>query len=93
MQKVIDFLMPFVIVGLGAIITYQENRRDTTIKELQSTHTYKQVDSLQTELANLKVKSINDEIDLNRYRLARETFREYNPLAAQEYENIINSLE
>jgi hypothetical protein len=93
MQKVIDFLMPFVIVGLGAIITYQQNQRDTTIKELQATHTYKQVDSLQTELANLKLKSTNDEIELGRYRLARETFGEYNPLGAYEYENILRSLE
>lgn len=89
MQKVVDFLMPFVIVGLGAIITYQENRRDTTLKELQATHTYKQVDSLQAI-----VDSTKDElIELDRYRVARDMYREYNPLGAQEYENILHSLE
>jgi hypothetical protein len=36
---------------------------------------------------------INKRIDLDRYIKARETFREYNPLAAQEYENIFNSIE
>jgi hypothetical protein len=32
-------------------------------------------------------------MELSKYIKARETFREYNPLAAQEYENIYNSIE
>ena len=93
MEKVTEYLMPFVIVGLGFIVSWQESRRDTTLKELQSTHTYIQVDSLQTITENQRVELLNTKIELDKYVMSREKFREYNPLSAQEWENIYISIE
>ena len=93
MEKVTDYLMPFVMAGLMFIVTWQEGKRNERLAKLESTHTAKQVDSLQTIVNNQNVELINKRIDLDKYIKARETFREYNPLAAQEYENIFNSIE
>ena len=93
MEKVTDYLMPFVMAGLMFIVTWQEGKREERLKRLEATHTAKQVDSLQAIVNNQNVQLINNEIELGKYIKARETFREYNPLAAQEYENIYNSLE
>ena len=93
MEKVTDYLMPFVMAGLMFIVVWQEGKRNERLAKLESTHTAKQVDSLQLLVNNQNVELINKRIDLDRYIKVRETFREYNPLAAQEYENIYNSLE
>lgn len=85
--------MPFVMAGLMFIVTWQEGKRNERVSKLEATHTAKQVDSLQTIVNNQNVQLINNGIELEKYTKARETFREYNPLAAQEYENIYNSLE
>ena len=93
MEKVTDYLMPFVMAGLMFIVVWQEGKRNERLAKFESTHTSKQVDSLQLLVNNQNVELINKRIDLDRYIKVRETFREYNPLAAQEYENIYNSLE
>jgi hypothetical protein len=93
MEKVTDYLMPFVMAGLMFIVVWQEGKRNERLAKLESTHTAKQVDSLQTLVNNQNVELINKRIELDRYIKVRETFREYNPLGAQEYENIYNSLE
>ena len=85
--------MPFVMAGLMFIVVWQDGKREERLKRLEGTHTAKQVDSLQTIVNNQSVELINNRIGLEKYIKARETFREYNPLAAQEYENIYNSLE
>ena len=93
MEKITDYLMPFVMAGLMFIVTWQEGKREERLKKLESTHTAKQVDSLQAIVNNQNVQLINNGIELEKSTKARETFREYNPLAAQEYENIYNSIE
>ena len=93
MEKVTDYLMPFVMAGLMFIVVWQEGKRNERLAKFESTHTSKQVDSLQLLVNNQNVELINKRIDLDRYIKVRETFREYNPLGAQEYENIYNSLE
>ena len=75
------------------IVVWQDGKRNERLKRLESTHTAKQVDSLQTLLDNTRVELMNDKMELSKYVKVRETFREYNPLAAQEYENIYNSIE
>ena len=93
MEKVTDYLMPFVMAGLMFIVVWQDGKRDERLKRLEGTHTAKQVDSLQLLVNNQNVELINNRMELEKYIKVRETFREYNPLAAQEYENIYNSLE
>ena len=93
MEKVTDYLMPFVMAGLMFIVVWQDGKRDERLKRLEGTHTAKQVDSLQLLVNNQNVELINNRMELEKYTKVRETFREYNPLAAQEYENIYNSLE
>ena len=93
MEKVTDYLMPFVMAGLMFIVTWQDGKREERLKKLESTHTAKQVDSLQTLVNNQSVELINNRIQLDKYNMARDKFREYNPLSAQEYENIYNSIE
>ena len=93
MEKVTDYLMPFVMAGLMFIVTWQEGKREERLKKLEATHTAKQVDSLQTIVNNQSVELINNRIQLDKYNMARDKFREYNPLSAQEYENIYNSIE
>ena len=85
--------MPFVMAGLMFIVVWQDGKRDERLKRLEGTHTAKQVDSLQLLVNNQNVELINNRMELEKYIKVRETFREYNPLAAQEYENIYNSLE
>ena len=93
MEKVTDYLMPFVMAGLMFIVTWQEGKREERLAKLEATHTAKQVDSLQTLVNNQSVELINNRIQLDKYNMARDKFREYNPLSAQEYENIYNSIE
>jgi uncharacterized protein YlbG (UPF0298 family) len=93
MEKVTDYLMPFIMAGLMFIVVWQDGKRNERLKRLESTHTHKQVDSLQTLVNNQNVELINNRMELSKYVKVRETFREYNPLAAQEYENIYNSIE
>ena len=93
MEKVTDYLMPFVMAGLMFIVVWQDGKRDERLKRLEGTHTAKQVDSLQLLVNNQNVELINNRMELEKYTKVRETFREYNPLAAQEYENIYNSIE
>ena len=93
MEKVTDYLMPFVMAGLMFIVTWQEGKREERLARLESTHTAKQVDSLQTLVNNQNVELINNRIQLDKYNMARDKFREFNPLSAQEYENIYNSIE
>ena len=93
MEKVTDYLMPFIMAGLMFIVVWKEGKRDERLKRLEGTHTAKQVDSLQLLVNNQNVELINNRMELEKYIKVRETFREYNPLAAQEYENIYNSLE
>ena len=93
MEKVTDYLMPFVMAGLMFIVVWQDGKRDKRLKRLEGTHTAKQVDSLQLLVNNQNVELINNRMELEKYTKVRETFREYNPLAAQEYENIYNSIE
>jgi hypothetical protein len=93
MEKVTDYLMPFIMAGLMFIVVWQDGKRNERLAKLEGTHTAKQVDSLQTIVNNQSVQLINNTIELDRYIKVRETFREYNPLAAQEYENIYKSLE
>ena len=93
MEKVTDYLMPFVMAGLMFIVTWQDGKREERLKRLEGTHTAKQVDSLQLLVNNQNVELINNRMELDKYIKVRETFREYNPLAAQEYENIYNSIE
>jgi hypothetical protein len=93
MEKVTDYLMPFVMAGLMFIVTWQEGKREERLKRLEGTHTAKQVDSLQTIVNNQNVELINKRIELDKYNMARDKFREFNPLSAQEYENIYNSIE
>ena len=85
--------MPFVMAGLMFIVTWQDGKREERLRRLEGTHTAKQVDSLQLLVNNQNVELINNRMELEKYTKVRETFREYNPLAAQEYENIYNSLE
>lgn len=93
MEKVTDYLMPFIMAGLMFIVVWQDGKRNERLRRLESTHTSKQVDSLQTLLDDNRVELMNDKMDLDKYKAAREKFREYNPLSAQEYENIYNSIE
>ena len=93
MEKVTDYLMPFVMAGLMFIVVWQDGKREERLKRLEGTHTAKQVDSLQLLVNNQNVELINNRMELEKYTKVRETFREYNPLAAQEYENIYNSIE
>ena len=93
MEKVMDYAMPFVMAGLMFIVTWQDGKREERLRRLEGTHTAKQVDSLQLLVNNQNVELINNRMELEKYTKVRETFREYNPLAAQEYENIYNSLE
>ena len=93
MEKVTDYLMPFVMAGLMFIVTWQDGKREERLKKLESTHTAKQVDSLQLLVNNQNVELINNRIQLDKYNLARDKFREFNPLSAGEYENIYNSIE
>ena len=88
-----DYLMPFVMAGLMFIVTWQDGKREERLRRLEATHTAKQVDSLQTIVNNQNVELIDNRIQLDKYNLARDKFREYNPLSAQEYENIYNSIE
>jgi len=81
------------MAGLMFIVVWQDGKRNERLKRLESTHTHKQVDSLQTLVNNQNVELINNRMELSKYVKVRETFREYNPLAAQEYENIYNSIE
>ena len=81
------------MAGLMFIVVWQDGKRDERLKRLEGTHTAKQVDSLQLLVNNQNVELINNRMELEKYTKVRETFREYNPLAAQEYENIYNSLE
>ena len=93
MEKVTDYLMPFVMAGLMFIVVWQDGKREERLRRLEGTHTAKQVDSLQLLVNNQNVELINNRMELEKYIKVRETFREYNPLAAQEYENIYNSIE
>ena len=93
MEKVTDYLMPFVMAGLMFIVVWQDGKREERLRRLEGTHTAKQVDSLQLLVNNQNVELINNRMELDKYIKVRETFREYNPLAAQEYENIYNSIE
>ena len=93
MEKVTDYLMPFVMAGLMFIVTWQEGKRNERLQKLEGTHTAKQVDSLQLLVNNQNVELINNRIELEKYTMTREKFRSYNPLGAQEYENIYNSIE
>ena len=93
MEKVTDYLMPFIMAGLMFIVVWKDGKRDERLKRLEGTHTAKQVDSLQLLVNNQNVELINNRMELDKYIKVRETFREYNPLAAQEYENIYNSIE
>ena len=93
MEKVTDYLMPFVMAGLMFIVSWQEGKREERLAKLEATHTAKQVDSLQTIVNNQNVELINNRIQLDKYNMARDKFREFNPLSAQEYENIYNSIE
>jgi hypothetical protein len=93
MEKVMDYAMPFVMAGLMFIVTWQDGKREERLARLEATHTAKQVDSLQTIVNNQNVELIDNRIQLDKYNLARDKFREYNPLSAQEYENIYNSIE
>ena len=93
MEKVTDYLMPFIMAGLMFIVVWKDGKRDERLRRLEGTHTAKQVDSLQLLVNNQNVELINNRMELEKYIKVRETFREYNPLAAQEYENIYNSLE
>ena len=93
MEKVTDYLMPFIMAGLMFIVVWKDGKRDERLRRLEGTHTAKQVDSLQLLVNNQNVELINNQMELEKYTKVRETFREYNPLAAQEYENIYNSLE
>ena len=93
MEKVTDYLMPFVMAGLMFIVVWQDGKREERLRRLEGTHTAKQVDSLQLLVNNQNVELINNQMELSKYVKVRETFREYNPLAAQEYENIYNSIE
>ena len=81
------------MAGLMFIVSWQDGKREERLKRLESTHTAKQVDSLQAIVNNQNVELINNRMELEKYTKVRETFREYNPLAAQEYENIYNSIE
>ena len=81
------------MAGLMFIVVWKDGKRDERLKRLEVTHTAKQVDSLQLLVNNQNVELINNRMELEKYTKVRETFREYNPLAAQEYENIYNSLE
>jgi hypothetical protein len=93
MEKVTDYLMPFVMAGLMFIVVWQDGKREERLRRLESNHTAKQVDSLQLLVNNQNVELINNQIQLDKYNLARDKFREFNPLSAQEYENIYNSIE
>ena len=93
MEKVTDYLMPFIMAGLMFIVVWQDGKRNERLAKLEATHTAKQVDSLQTLLDDTKVELMNDKMDLDKYKAAREKFKEYNPLSAGEYENIYNSIE
>ena len=81
------------MAGLMFIVVWQDGKREERLKRLEGTHTAKQVDSLQLLVNNQNVELINNRMELDKYIKVRETFREYNPLAAQEYENIYNSIE
>ena len=81
------------MAGLMFIVVWKDGKRDERLRRLEGTHTAKQVDSLQLLVNNQNVELINNRMELEKYTKVRETFREYNPLAAQEYENIYNSLE
>ena len=81
------------MAGLMFIVVWKDGKRDERLKRLEGTHTAKQVDSLQLLVNNQNVELINNRMELDKYIKVRETFREYNPLAAQEYENIYNSIE
>jgi len=81
------------MAGLMFIVVWQDGKREERLKRLEGTHTAKQVDSLQLLVNNQNVELINNRMELEKYTKVRETFREYNPLAAQEYENIYNSIE
>ena len=81
------------MAGLMFIVVWKDGKRDERLKRLEGTHTAKQVDSLQLLVNNQNVELINNRMELEKYTKVRETFREYNPLAAQEYDNIYNSLE
>ena len=81
------------MAGLMFIVVWQDGKREERLKRLEGTHTAKQVDSLQLLVNNQNVELINNRMELEKYTKVRETFQEYNPLAAQEYENIYNSIE
>ena len=93
MEKVTDYLMPFIMAGLMFIVVWKDGKRDERLRRLEGTHTAKQVDSLQLLVNNQNVELINNRMELEKYTTTREKFRSYNPLGAQEYENIYNSIE
>jgi hypothetical protein len=93
MEKVTDYLMPFVMAGLMFIVTWQDGKREERLKKLELTHTAKQVDSLQTLLDDTRVELMNDKMELEKYEITKDKFKEFNPMGASEWENIYNSIE
>ena len=93
MEKVTEYAMPFVMAGLMFIVTWQDGKREERLAKLEATHTTKQVDSLQTLLDDKTVELMNDKMELEKYNMARDKFKELNPIGASEWENIYNSLE
>jgi hypothetical protein len=93
MEKVTDYLIPFVMAGLMFIVTWQDGKREERLKKLESTHTAKQVDSLQLLVNNQNVELINNRMELEKYTITKDKFKEFNPIGASEWENIYNSIE
>ena len=88
-------LMTIIVVLLLSIIwitlMWSSSSLEVKDKEFQINQLTKQVDSLEILRDSLKMELFPKEVEVGRYQVAFEIFKEVNPKAASQFDDIISN--
>jgi uncharacterized protein YxeA len=90
-KKLMTVIVILLLTIIWTVLMWGNSSLEVKGKELQINQLTKQVDSLEILSDSLKVELFPAQVELGRYQVAFEYFKEENPKAASQFDDIISN--
>ena len=90
-KKLMTIIVILLLTLIWSVLMWSNSNLEVKGKELQINQLTKQVDSLEVLRDSLKMELFPKEVEVGRYQVAFEIFKEINPKAASQFDDIISN--
>lgn len=89
-KKLMTYLVVLMLLTMWVSLMWNKSNSDLNEKKIEIKELSKRVDDLQKSNDSIAMEILPIQIELGRYQVAYEIFKERNPKAASQYDDIIS---